>query len=601
MRNLRRTTSITDVIIEVAIPVLIIGLIWTLVVFVVAIKGVYYPGEESTLTRVFFLYVMGTVMTNRLAGLYGETEKAAFYSILLISVMGLFALTFSARYGSILGGTNAGEGLWINVLVVAIVGFFSYKLARESCLDIEETTHEKSAVQLRAELKAQQDWYRRMEYEEEQKKKEAEPAKEEEPPASPAKMPTKHPGIWVIYFSLFSMVVFAAGQRMLPADNHDMYLKTFSCLIANLVCALVLLALVTLSTLRFHCWQKKAVVPGGLGPFWSMTGGILIVIVLSLASLPPRPVPEYLARSISEDYESMVMEEDEEDGARSRSLETWGGQSKLINAQIEKEQRDKPRVMEELKERVAGEDEDVENDKEEEESAGGDAEGRDERAGEDEGSREGDSAESASGKESTSPRSQKTRASRRGQMRAQMRRAPLPTPPLAGLEKLGRVIVIVILCFGFLWAAGMMFVAIGRANPLKRLGTTLRNLARNLRGLLKIRKKPLVSGRKLAAALREEKLYLENPFTNKTLLKQMSMAELVSYTYKAFENYAHVQGHTPLAGQTPIEFVKSLPKELRAPEFSTLLNLFMISEYSGHKISDKNLKKLRQVWAKLGV
>lgn len=596
MRNSRHTTSITDLIIEVAIPVLIIGLIWTLVVFVIAIKGVYYPGQERTLTRVFFLYVMGTVMINRIAGLYGETDKAAFYSILLISVMGLFALTFSARYGSILGGTNAGEGLLFNIIIVAVIGFASYKLARESCFDIEDTTHEKSAVQLRSELRAQRDWYRRMEYEEEQKKKKAEPPKEE-PPSSPAKMPTKHPGIWIIYFSLFSMVVFAAGQRLLPADNYDMYLSTFSCLIANLVCALVLLALVTLSALRFHCWEKKAVIPGGLGPFWSMTGGVLILIVLSLASLPPRPVPEYITRSISEDYESMVMWEDDEDGVRSKSLETWGGQSKLINEKIEKEERDIPRVMGEMMDTLAGEDGGTGKEKKEDEAGTG----RDEedKAEEDAGAGKRDSAKSASGKGSSSRRSKKARAAKRGQARAQMKRPPLPTPPLAGLEKLGRLVIMVVLFFGFLWAAAMMFVAVGKANPLKRLGNTLRKLAGTLRDLVKRGEKPSISGRKLQAALEQENLYMQNPFASKSLLKQMSMAELVSYTYKAFENYAHVQGHTPLKGQTPVEFMESLPEEFRAPEFSALLNLFMVSEYSAHTISDKNVQKLRKVWAKI--
>ena len=152
MRNSRRTTSITDLIIEAAIPVFIIGLIWTLVVFIIGIKGVFYPGQEGTLTRVFFCYVMGTVMINRLAGLYGESDKAAIYSILLVSVMGFFALTFSGRYGSFFGGANAGEGFLFNIIIVAVIGFASYKLTRESCFDIKSTTPGKGPIQLWSEL-----------------------------------------------------------------------------------------------------------------------------------------------------------------------------------------------------------------------------------------------------------------------------------------------------------------------------------------------------------------------------------------------------------------------------------------------------------------
>ena len=93
---------------------------------------------------------------------------------------------------------------------------------------------------------------------------------------------------------------------------------------------------------------------------------------------------------------------------------------------------------------------------------------------------------------------------------------------------------------------------------------------------------------------------MENPFADQSLLKQMSMAELVSYTYRAFENFAHAQGHTPQQGQTPAEFMRSLPKELQTTDFSALLKLFMLAEYSAHDVSDKNLPKLRNVWAKIG-
>jgi hypothetical protein len=457
---------------------------------------------------------------------------------------------------------------------------------------------EKGEVRFRSELRAQMDWYRREEYiEEQERKKLAQEKEEEEIQATPARLPRKHPGMWIIYFSLFSMVVFAVGQRLLPEDDWELYIKTFTCLIANLVCALILLALVTLSALRFSCWEKKAVIPGGLGPFWSMIAAILILTVLSLASVPPRPVPEYMTQSISEDYESMVMWEDEESGKRSRSLETWGGQSKIIAAKIEKEQRDKGRVIEELKDKVSGENGEAGEEKERGGTAGGDEEDKGEASADRSSRKQGDSA----GKETSSRGSRQTRSRKGRHVAAQPRRAPLPTPPLQGLEMIGKVIVAIILIIGFLWAAAMLFVALGKANPLKRLSATVKNFFGGLRGLLKRKEKPLISGQKLRATLEQRNLYMENPFSSRMLLKQMSMTELVSYTYKAFENYAHVQGHTPFRGQTPIEFMNSLPEEFKAPEFSTLLKLYMLAEYSAHKIPGENAEKLKQVWAKMEV
>ena len=92
---------------------------------------------------------------------------------------------------------------------------------------------------------------------------------------------------------------------------------------------------------------------------------------------------------------------------------------------------------------------------------------------------------------------------------------------------------------------------------------------------------------------------MENPFRNKALLNRMSKEQLVSYTYQAFENFSHVHGYTPSRSQTAVEFVQSLPKEFCETEFSVLVKLFMIAEYSDRAISDKNIKYLKQTWKKI--
>jgi len=580
--------------------VLVIGLVWSLVYFTISIKGIYYPGQERTLIQVFFCYVVATVLINRIAGLYGESDKAAFYSILLGIVMALFALTFSARFGSIIGGSNAGEGLLINVAIVAIVGFASYKLSREACFDIKDTDKPKSAIQLRQELRAQKDWYQRMQFEEEEEIKKPDEARKEEEPVAPAKLPKKHPGIWIIYFSIFSMIAFAAGQRLLPADSYELYARTFNCMVSNAVYTLALLLLITLSSLRYHCWQKKARIPDGVGWFWVMTGGVLILIVLSLASLPPRPVPEYIRRTMQEaGTASEIWYDDSEEGEKSKSLSTWGGETKKIEMQLAKEQRDIPKVMGELKDIDDKEKEETEKEKGEADGASDGKTETDDKSSEGGTGSDGDAP--GKGGSSGRKRQQKGKGGRTPPASAGVRSAPLPTPPLQGLQTIGKLIIIVVLALGIVWAASMLLVAIGRTNPLTRLRDRLKDMAGRLRGLLKGMKRPLLSGRKLQAALESENLYMENPFSDPSLLRRMSTRELVSYTYKAFENYAHVQGHTPFEGQTPAEFMRSLPDAFRTPEFSVLLKMFMRSEYSSHPVSDKNVKDLKQIWSKIEV
>jgi uncharacterized membrane protein YgcG len=597
----KRQIFFTDIIIEVAIPLLIIGLIWSTVVFAITVNNVAYPGDSGILKLVFFCYVMGTVMINRIAGYYHESGKAAAYSIVLVGLMAIFALQFSGGQGMFFGGRSGGAAsLPLNLAIVVIVGIVSYKIARESCLDLKDTVKEKTALQLKSELMARRDWYRRAELEEEQELEQLEEEKkeaEEKPDPEKERVPKTHPGIWIIYFSLFSMIVFAVGQRLLPKDDGELYRYTFTCLAANLMCALALLSLITLSSVRQRSWQKRALVRPGVGWFWIMAGMAIIVVVVSLATLPPRPVPSYRGRRIAKDeFSGSSTQEQPEEVAR--SSKTWAGQTKQIEAQLEKEERDKARFIEEQRKKQEGE----------EGEKGQKASGEDRKDGEESGdssSSSGGASGSGKGKGqpekqgSSESQAQKGNQSSSGRRASAPRLPPAPTPALAGLQTLGKYIVIIICVIAGIWALIMVLKALGRSNPLQKLSGALKRFRENLKKMVAVAKMLRLSGRKLRTALEEQDLYMENPFRNKTLLNRMSREELVSYTYKAFENFSHVHGYTPSQSQTAVEFVESLPEEFRETEFSVLVKLFMIAEYSDRPISDKNIKYLKQTWNKI--
>lgn len=580
MRNSPRKTSITDIAVEAAIPVLIIGLIWSLVVFAITVKAVFYPGQEETLTRVFFLYVMGTVMANRLIGLYGEYEKGAAYSIVLVLVMALFALSFSARFGSIVGGANAGEGFLVNFAIVAVIGLASYKICRESCLDIERKGEkEKSPLKLKAEIRERQDWYRAEQREEEEQRK-REASQEEAPPLEDA-FPERHPGRWVIYFSLFSMLVFAVGQRLLPSEDWRLYSRAFNCLLGNLVCALGLLLLITLSAVRRECWKKMAAVPSHVGWFWTITGTALMLAVLALASAMPRPVPEYLFSAAEPEF-SGVPSEPGKPKKYGAPRDTWAG----MRREIDQAALDEQEELEQMNKEADGE----------EEGGGASKDGEPEGAG---GSDRGEPAQgetSQGGQEKSS-----TRSSSRSEpaVRAQIRRPPAPRPPLQGLTIAGKILFIVLLAISLVVGFVKLISTAGKGNLAARLSERWRRFAERFRSLLKSKPSRRLPRKKLKTVLKEANLYLENPFTSPHLMQRMSKAELVRYTYRAFENYAHVHGHTPRSGQTPTEFVNSLPAEFRAPEAAQLLRMFMLVEYSTHNIPDEGVKTLRDVWARI--
>jgi hypothetical protein len=591
---MRRETSITDFFLEALMPVLIIGLIWSLVVFAITIKGVFYPGQASVLSKVFFCYVMGTVMVNRIAGLYGESGKAFFYGILLTCVMGLFAVTFSARYGSILGGTYAGSGLFANLAIIAMIGAASHLICRESFRDIKKIVKtQKGPIQQKGEIRKQLDWYQREVYLEEQKEKleaEARAKPEELTPQAPERFSEKHPATAIISFSLFSMIVFAAGQRFLPRDNWELYMRGYNCLLANLVCALALLMLITLSELRLRCHEKKAAVPDGVGWFWVASGGFLILLVVSLASLLPRPVPEYLVQSRTVAVAPAFPDEADEKSEKSSASNSWAGLNRQLNIEAEKELQE-ARELEEQMEAASREN------KEDEEGGGSDRpDGEDEPPSEAQGdSGEPSQGQYASRKDRPGKNSEPSKSPDRINYGGRARSAPRPTAPLKGLEAIGKVALVLTAAACVLWACVKLIVSLGRANPFKKL-LRFGSLREKLRGLFRNRRQTGRSKKQRQTFLREHDLHMENPFNDEMLLRQMSKTELVSYTYKAFENYAYVQGHSPREGQTAVEFTGSLPEEFQTAEFSALVRMFMLAEYSPHEISDKNLKNLKKIW-----
>jgi hypothetical protein len=552
---------------------------------------------------VFFCYVMGTVMINRLAGYYRDSGKAAAYSIVLVGLMAIFTLQFSGGRGLFIGGESGGAAsALLNLAIVAVVGIVSYKIARESCLDITDTVKEKSAIQLRNEVRAQRDWYQRMELEEEQERERLEEEKqetEEKPDPQKERLPQKHPGIWIIYFSLFSLIVFAIGQRLLPRDDGGLFRYTFTCLAANLMCALALLSLITLSSIRQRSWQKKALVKPGVGWFWIMTGTAIIVAVVSLATLPPRPVPSYLGRRPAPDVISEPPEEEESEPEEvARSPRTWAGMNRQLEAELAKEQRDRERMVDEPGQGEEGEgshDIGKESGKKGEEGEKGGWFSSTTRDSEGSGDGEGDTER----QRSSGDGKQGEHQSASGRRSPPLNLPPAPTPPLPGLATLGKLLIIIFGAIAILWALAMAMKALGRANPFQKLSGILNRLRESLKKAFTAPKIPRLSRKQLGALLTQQNLYMENPFRNKALLKRMSPKELVSYTYKAFENFSHVHGFTPAESQTAIEFVQSLPEEFREAEFSVLVRLFMIAEYSDRPISDKNIKYLKQTWKKI--
>jgi hypothetical protein len=109
------------------------------------------------------------------------------------------------------------------------------------------------------------------------------------------------PGVWVVYFSIASLPLFGLGQWFVPADNLDLRRRTFWLLVIYVAAALSLLLSTSFLSLRRYLRQRKLEMPLEMAGVWLTGGAIMVVAILILASLLPRPIPEYSITHLAPD------------------------------------------------------------------------------------------------------------------------------------------------------------------------------------------------------------------------------------------------------------------------------------------------------------
>ncbi|WP_254508083.1 DUF4129 domain-containing protein [Anatilimnocola floriformis] len=101
------------------------------------------------------------------------------------------------------------------------------------------------------------------------------------------------PGVWVVYFSIAALPLFGLGQWFMPANALDLRRRAFWLLVVYVAAGLSLLMATSFLSLRRYLRQRNQEMPGEMAAVWLGTGGAIIAILLVLASLLPRPIPEY--------------------------------------------------------------------------------------------------------------------------------------------------------------------------------------------------------------------------------------------------------------------------------------------------------------------
>jgi Domain of unknown function (DUF4129) len=107
------------------------------------------------------------------------------------------------------------------------------------------------------------------------------------------------PGLYVVYFSLAALPIFGFGQLLLPpldlAKRQSIYWLVFW----YVASALGLLLTTCFLGLRRYLRQRKLQMPVEMAGMWLTVGAAMIVVMLVVAAIIPRPNPEYAVSALS--------------------------------------------------------------------------------------------------------------------------------------------------------------------------------------------------------------------------------------------------------------------------------------------------------------
>ena len=306
----REPPTTTDYLVTALSPVLVMLMVGSLVFFLVE---VLYAGKYSgRLLYTLFFFVLGAVLVARIA-IETDPTRATLYGLLLGGVTYIALLAYVEYPG---GGWLKSFGWLVNLGLMLLIWWSAHKLTWD-CTHIDEKRKGADrGVLSAAGLSADQETGDRR-----QKTATIGPispiSPSEQPPAKTRKNKPKQPdsrlwdwierykqhrdakrkgphtpGVWVIYFALAALPLFALGQSLVDPGDDVRRRATFLQMAVYIASALALLVTTSLLGLRRYLRQRKARIPTALAGGWLGLGAVIILLFVVVAAVLPRPHSE---------------------------------------------------------------------------------------------------------------------------------------------------------------------------------------------------------------------------------------------------------------------------------------------------------------------
>lgn len=566
----RPKKTLADYVVIAFNPALIMAMVGSLVFFLLTL---FYRGQYvGRLYWVLGLFVFAAVLIGRISIELGA-ERAALYAMPL-AVATMLAIN---KFVIAEGGTLGTAGLAVHLALMALVWWAAHKLVWDCTLIDDSQDSSGQGLLQAAGLEAT----------------DAPPEPEPQPDRprtwrerflEPRK---KHaPGVWIVYFALAALPIFGFGHKLL-ADPGQRRTAFFHFMVYA-ASALGLLLNTAFLGLRRYLRQRTLPMPATMAGTWLALGLTMIVAILLLAALLPRPSPEVPPSEIL----ARVTGRDPAASRRAVGGEGAQGQS----------QASAPAPEKTTEEATGGGEAKTGADEKAPAAKTGTSEQKAEGEGDKTGAKSGEPGreQDKGAKTAAEPEPNKTQDTKTGADQAPEKPQSQPPNPQqavrTAMDWLGTLVK-----WLFYGALGLVVVVWAARNwrqiaeEIRRLLAELRDFGRRLfRGSVR----PTVEEPPAAGRRRPTWADYPDPFATGEA-SRLSPDDLVRYTFEALEAWGSDRGRPRRPDETPYEYAQALAElaPAIAAELRVLAALYNRAAYAPGTLTPAEAFPLGRLWA----
>jgi hypothetical protein len=574
MASDRLPPTVADYVAIVVSPALIMGLVGSLALFIVEVM---YRGQyEARLLHTVCFFVFGAVLVARISMIGEIAGRYWIYA----PILGLATLAVLGTFVDYPPNHPATPfRVPINIFMVVVVLWSTYQLMWDcthidddgeptamgllEAAGLEEAPPEDTTKRDEEEAKDPKGvwgWINRYQRYRARKKR------------------RRVLGVWVVYFALATLPIFGLGQALIDSEQTGRRRVLFWLMSLYAGSALGLLLTTCFLSLRRYLRQRHVKMPASMTAVWLTTGGVLVLILLILGALLPRPNAEYRLLDLTplgnDEKQASKVSPKADDAGKDKGQA--GNKSGETNQGEGVRDKDKPK------------DSGDKGDK-----------GSKDRDGEKKGGTK-DSGKKGDAKDV------ENKDAKPGE--TQPESSPAMAPVKDALEQLGKwfkwiafAIVALIVVFALL-RGGLRYLA-NFTQWARDLLDWLRNFwARLFGGAAAQPKLAAKAGESAGGAEEEDRpfAWYRNPWGDGTAGQRM-LRELIRYTFAALQAWAAERGLMREVGETPLEFAARVGDEAPAlaDDVARFVELYIRAEYAGGKLPAATAEEVRHFWDRL--